>query len=139
VTLGGSGTSANSNSNGDGPYDKEILFAPRAGGPAGIHCHFAKWTEEHQKTYNFSLQEHVAVLNSLRDACRRFPSTPTGLPERALHGGDAAWDIGLAHPDLWAGVIPVSAHGDRYISPVLTKRQIRSPVFRAGGNSTAIG
>ena len=21
-------------------------------------------------------------------------------------GGDAAWDIGLAHPDLWAGVIP---------------------------------
>ncbi len=24
-------------------------------------------------------------------------------------GGDAAWDIALAHPDLWAGVIPISA------------------------------
>jgi hypothetical protein len=24
-------------------------------------------------------------------------------------GGDAAWDIGLAHPDLWAGVMPISA------------------------------
>ena len=24
-------------------------------------------------------------------------------------GGDAAWDIGVSHPDLWAGVIPISA------------------------------
>ena len=24
-------------------------------------------------------------------------------------GGDAAWDMGLAHPDLWAGVIPIAA------------------------------
>jgi hypothetical protein len=29
-------------------------------------------------------------------------------------GGDAAWDIGLAHPDLWAGVIPIVAQADRY-------------------------
>jgi hypothetical protein len=29
-------------------------------------------------------------------------------------GGDAAWDIGLAHPDLWAGVIPIVAQSDRY-------------------------
>jgi hypothetical protein len=29
-------------------------------------------------------------------------------------GGDAVWDIGLAHPDLWAGVIPISAQADRF-------------------------
>jgi hypothetical protein len=29
-------------------------------------------------------------------------------------GGDAAWDIGLAHPDLWAGVIPIVARSDAY-------------------------
>ena len=29
-------------------------------------------------------------------------------------GGDAAWDLGLAHPDLWAGVIPIVARSDRY-------------------------
>jgi pimeloyl-ACP methyl ester carboxylesterase len=31
-------------------------------------------------------------------------------------GGDAAWDLGLAHPDLWAGVIPIVALSDRYCS-----------------------
>ena len=29
-------------------------------------------------------------------------------------GGDAAWDIGLSHPDLWAGVMPIVAQSDRY-------------------------
>jgi hypothetical protein len=29
-------------------------------------------------------------------------------------GGDAAWDLGLSHPDLWAGVIPIVARADRY-------------------------
>jgi hypothetical protein len=30
-------------------------------------------------------------------------------------GGDAAWDIGLAHPDLFAGVIPIVATADKYV------------------------
>ena len=30
-------------------------------------------------------------------------------------GGDAAWDIGLAHPDLWAGVIPIVATSGKYV------------------------
>ena len=53
--------------------------------------------------------------NSLRDACRRF-SIDTDRVFLSGHsmGGDAAWDIGLAHPDLWAGVIPIVAQSDRY-------------------------
>jgi pimeloyl-ACP methyl ester carboxylesterase len=30
-------------------------------------------------------------------------------------GGTAAWDVGLSHPDLWAGVIPIVARTDKYI------------------------
>ena len=73
------------------------------------------WTEEHQKQYGYSAHEHAAVLNSLRDACRRF-SIDTDRVFLSGHsmGGDAAWDIGLAHPDLWAGVIPIVAQSDRY-------------------------
>jgi pimeloyl-ACP methyl ester carboxylesterase len=73
------------------------------------------WTTEHQKQYNYSAAEHAAVLNSLRDACRRF-SIDTDRVFLSGHsiGGDAVWDIALAHPDLWAGVIPVSAQCDRY-------------------------
>ncbi len=73
------------------------------------------WSTEHQKRYGYSAAEHAAVLNSLRDACRRF-SIDTDRVFLSGHsmGGDAAWDIGLAHPDLWAGVIPIVAQADRY-------------------------
>ncbi len=52
---------------------------------------------------------------ALRDACRRF-SIDTDRVFLSGHsiGGDAAWDIGLAHPDLWAGVIAICAKADRY-------------------------
>ncbi len=73
------------------------------------------WTAEHQRHYEYSAREHVAVLNSLRDACRRF-AIDTDRVYLSGHsmGGDAAWDIGLSHPDLWAGVIPIVAQSDRY-------------------------
>jgi pimeloyl-ACP methyl ester carboxylesterase len=73
------------------------------------------WTEEHQASYGYSAHEHAAVLNSLRDACRRFSiDTDRVFLSGQSIGGDAAWDIGLAHPDLWAGVIPIVAQSDRY-------------------------
>jgi hypothetical protein len=57
----------------------------------------------------------VAVLNSLRDACRRF-SIDTNRVFLSGHamGGTAAWDIGLSHPDLFAGVIPIACQIDKY-------------------------
>ena len=72
------------------------------------------WTAERQNQYRYSARELAAVLNSLRDACRRF-SIDTDRVYLSGHwsGGDAAWDIGLAHPDLWAGVIPIAAQSDR--------------------------
>ncbi len=74
-----------------------------------------EWLAEHQKEYRYSAREHAAVLDTLRDACRRF-SIDTDRVYLSGHsiGGDAAWDIGLAHPDLWAGVIPISAQSQRY-------------------------
>ncbi|MEN6365875.1 MAG: PHB depolymerase family esterase [Thermoguttaceae bacterium] len=74
-----------------------------------------EWTEADPKQYGYTAREHAAVLNALRDACRRF-SIDTDRVFLSGHGigGDAAWDIGLAHPDLWAGVIVVSGSTDRY-------------------------
>ncbi|MBN2579276.1 MAG: tetratricopeptide repeat protein [Pirellulales bacterium] len=74
-----------------------------------------EWTVEHQRQYNYSVGEHAAVLSCLRDACRRFAvDTDRVFLTGQSFGGDAAWDIGLAHPDLWAGVIPVSARADKF-------------------------
>ena len=77
------------------------------------------WARSNQKEYKMSAAEHAAVLNALREACRRFAiDTDRVFLSGHAMGGDAAWDIGLAHPDLWAGVIPISARGDRYLGPL---------------------
>ena len=73
------------------------------------------WLKEGQSEYEYSAREHAAVLVSLRDACRRFSihTDRVFLTGHSL-GGNAAWDIGLAHPDLWAGVIPIVAESEKY-------------------------
>ncbi len=75
------------------------------------------WMDPHQKKFESSAREHAIVLGALRDACRRF-SVDTDRVYLSGHsqGGDAAWDIGLAHPDLWAGVIPIVATSGKYIA-----------------------
>ena len=71
------------------------------------------WAQPRQSKYQYTAREHAAVLKSLRDASRRV-SIDTDRVFLSGHGsgGDAAWDIGLAHPDLWAGVIPIVATAD---------------------------
>jgi pimeloyl-ACP methyl ester carboxylesterase len=73
------------------------------------------WRQPHQSSYEYSAREHHAVLGALRDACRRFAidSDRVFLTGHGI-GGDAVWDIGLAHPDIWAGVVPIVAVADRY-------------------------
>jgi predicted esterase len=74
------------------------------------------WLRPHQREYEYSAREHAAALFTLRDACKRF-SIDTDRVFLSGHslGGDAAWDIGIAHPDLWAGVIPIVATSDKHV------------------------
>jgi predicted esterase len=62
-----------------------------------------------QPTYRGTALEHDVVTRCLRDASRRFniDNDRVFLSGHSM-GGDAAWDIGLSHPDLWAGVIPIN-------------------------------
>ncbi|TWT87309.1 hypothetical protein Mal64_28470 [Pseudobythopirellula maris] len=74
------------------------------------------WLGPQQSRYGFTSAEHLTVLAALRDARRRFAidSDRVYLSGHDI-GGDAAWDIGLAHPEHWAGVIPLLARADRYV------------------------
>jgi predicted esterase len=74
------------------------------------------WAAEHQSAYGFSAREHAAVLGALRDAQRRFSidSDRVFLSGHSA-GGTAAWDIALAHPDLWAGLVAITPAADRYV------------------------
>jgi pimeloyl-ACP methyl ester carboxylesterase len=66
--------------------------------------------------YDFSVFSHAAILCAVKDAFRRF-SVDTDKVFISGHGagGTAAWDIALAHPDLWAGAIPFNAVASKYI------------------------
>lgn len=94
------GTSTSGMRQGQGTRHGYIVIAP-------------KWSKVKQQRYGYSGREHAAVLDTLRDACRRF-SVDTDRVFLSGHsmGGDAAWDIGISHPDLWAGVIPVVSTAD---------------------------
>lgn len=133
VTLNGSGTTpklqidwwagsagAEGERHGQGTRYGYIVIAPA-------------WAKEGQSGYNFSAAEHRAVLNSLRDAARRF-SIDTDRVFLSGHsmGGSAAWDIGLAHPDLWAGIIPIVARGDKYVE-LYWENLRRVPFYLVGG------
>jgi predicted esterase len=61
-----------------------------------------------KKDYEYNAPAHDAVLHTLIDVRRRFmvDSDRVFLTGHSM-GGDAAWDIGLAHPDLFAGIIPI--------------------------------
>jgi predicted esterase len=75
-----------------------------------------EWTMPHQGQYEGTAREHDAVLSSLRLACRRFAiDTDRVFLSGHSMGGDAAWDMGLAHPDLWAGVIPIVASATKTV------------------------
>ena len=117
VTLNGAGTTPQQQIDWwAGAYNSDVQ---NRFGQATRHGYIViapRWTREHQRSYEYTAREHAAVLYTLRDACKRF-SIDTDRVFLSGHsmGGDAAWDIGLAHPDLWAGVIPIVATADKYV------------------------
>ncbi len=91
------------------------------------------WAREHQTAYEYSAKEHAAVLVSLRAALRSF-SIDTDKVFLSGHsgGGDAAWDIALAHPDLWAGLVAIVPSAGRFVTHYWPNASTL-PVYIVGG------
>ncbi len=70
------------------------------------------WRKQGQRKAEYSAREHKIVMRALREAMRRF-SIDTDQVFLQGHGigADVAYDIGLAHPEHWAGIIGISATG----------------------------
>ncbi len=118
VTLNGSGTTPEKQIDWwAGSYRERDQMRLGQASRQGYIVVAPKWSEDRQRRYNFTAKEHAAVLKSLGDAMSRcsIDSDKVFLTGHSM-GGDAAWDIGLSHPDLWAGVLPIVASSDRYIT-----------------------
>jgi len=75
---------------------------------------------EKAKGYDYGSETHQIVLESIHDALLRY-NVDANKVFLAGHGmgGDATIDMGLSHPDLFAGIIPINGAIDRYAPPYL--------------------
>src|SRR5207253_5941874 len=67
-----------------------------------------EWEKEPDAPYGYTQEEHRAVTEVVRDLRQHFQIDSdrvflTGLGE----GANMAFDVGLSHPDLFAGIIPM--------------------------------
>ena len=99
-----------------GAYREQIQARIGYGSRSGFIVMAPVWSRPDQRAYEYTPREHQRVLTAVRDAMRRA-SIDSDRVFIAGHGegGTAAWDIGLAHPDLWAGMISVSGTPDKTI------------------------
>ncbi len=65
--------------------------------------------------YDYGAVSHYITLKAIRDARKRFHvnSDKIFLSGHGM-GGDAAFDIGMSHPDVFAGILPISALARHY-------------------------
>jgi predicted esterase len=94
----------------------------RAWGPAAAQYGYIlvapEWEQGARQGYEYSPEEHAAVVDVLRELRRRFQVDSdrvflSGLGE----GGNMAYDVGLAHPDLFAGVLPMGGRPRFFAKP----------------------
>ncbi|HMB06684.1 MAG TPA: alpha/beta hydrolase [Isosphaeraceae bacterium] len=86
------------------------------------------------KDYRYTTSEHAAVELALHDARRRYAIDGDRVfLGGQLNGGHMAWDYGLAHPDLFAGIAIVSGLPGKYVLRTLAHAD-RLPLYVALGD-----
>ena len=102
-----------------------------AAGENGYILVAPEWTEGLGGAYSYSDHEHAVVLDTLRDLRRRFAVDSDRVFLFGLgQGGEMAFDVGLSHPDLFAGVLPMSAGPRKFARQVFQQRTISAFLHR---------
>ena len=91
-------------------------------------------TPDSAPDFRYTASEHAAIELAVRDAKRRFSVDDDRVYIGGqLVGGNAAWDFGLAHPDLFAGLAVVSGLPAKY-AWVYKDHVKRLPLYAALGD-----
>ena len=84
--------------------------------------------------YHYTPNEHAAAQLALRDARKRYSIDGDRVfVAGQLTGANMAWDLALAHPDLFAGAVVISGLPAKYV-PRYFPHHERVPLFFALGD-----
>ncbi|QDV65807.1 carboxylesterase family protein [Crateriforma conspicua] len=99
-----------------GQYNEGLQQRVGLGSRHGFVVVAPRWNRPGQRSYEYTATEHHRVLSALRHAMRRvsIDSDRVFIAGHG-HGGTAAWDIAVSHPDHWAGLIAISGEPDKTI------------------------
>lgn len=116
-----------------GPIDPETERGWGEASKNGFIVVAPYWRLPKQPAYNYTENEHYYVLASLMDAKRRFSIDNDRVYLSGHHiGGDGAWDIATAHPDLWAGCVVVCGIASKYVIQYLPNTRYVPHYFVTG-------
>ncbi len=96
------------------------------------------WKKAGTNYYPYSAREHAIVLRALRETLRSFAvdSDRIFLSGHSI-GATAAYDIAIAHPEHWAGVIGIGGKVSRYSDQYRANKHINMPVYAVLGGRDA--
>jgi pimeloyl-ACP methyl ester carboxylesterase len=95
-----------------------------------------EWNTSRGITYSYSAKEHATVTSALRDLRRRFQVDSDRVFLFGYgQGGLMAYDVGLSHPDLFAGVMPMAATPAMFPGKYGTNAQLL-PFYVVAGDRT---
>ncbi len=79
--------------------------------------------------YHYTPSEHAAAQLALRDARKRYSiDSDRVFVAGQLTGADMAWDLAVAHPDLFAGAVVISGLPAKYVPRYLSHHE-RVPLY----------
>ncbi|HEV3262949.1 MAG TPA: hypothetical protein VG013_39300 [Gemmataceae bacterium] len=98
--------------------EKPAEMIERLGGSAagsGYILVAPRWGKVLGEAYGYTAAEHAAVTSVLADLRRRFQVDSDRVFLLGFGQGAAmAYDVGLSHPDLFAGVVPISGGPEKF-------------------------
>ena len=115
---------------------KEINSAVRNGQASreGLIAVSIEYRNRGQRAYGYSAREHFIVTEGLREALRRFSiDSDKVFLSGHFEGANAAYDIGISHPEHWAGVIGFSGTFDKYLDHYFDNKNVGLPVYIVTG------
>lgn len=97
------------------------------------------WRVPGQTRWNHSGREHRVVLDALYRSLRLF-SVDSDRVFLSGHreGGDGAYDIGISHPEHWAGILGYSGAFDKYINKYWDNIHVQLPLYCVNGQKDVV-